>query len=419
MTDDTPPSNDCTIVHCFYFLATVILIPTGLLHGPYVLFQIGMGLFLLPFAVGIFALAVGIVFLAVKRPFVGALMVFVGTNITMIATHHCPESLFFLLFSCVWAAEIPILLFSIWYLCRTSYYQRKAVVLEAVVVNRFTEENNNINSNNNNSTSSLDYYWVGEYEAPSSLQYVKSHNRNQQGAEKNGLEECCNKEEEEEVCYKMQQQRFQKKFLVTVDLYQAASLEVLVLPGRPEKAMLIKPLEEKRRRSKFVSLFFFIHAGGFSFPGFVLPLKKLIDSSRTSDNKYYGQIVYNDYNNGTCSHIEWQTYVPYITLVVMVMLAVSNTIWKEYHKGEFAAVTVPPTGGEQELTVVGPQKKKKEDNEYHHHVNVNDDETVLCSRELDNDDDDETACTRELDNDDETACTREPVGTGRNGAFLV
>jgi len=227
---DTHTTNECTIYHCVYFLAIIILIPTGLLHGPEVLFQIGIGLFLLPFALGILALPVMIIFLAINRLVVGIIMAFVGVNITMIAMHDCgPESLFFLLFSCVWAAEIPILLFSIGYLCRTSYYQRKAVVREAVVVHRFTTEENN--NNNNNSASSLDYYWVGEYEAPSSLQYVTPNNgdekRNssiqlfinngnqQQGAvEKNGLEECsCIEEEDEEVCYKIQQQRFHRKFL--------------------------------------------------------------------------------------------------------------------------------------------------------------------------------------------------------------
>jgi len=192
-------------------------------------------------------------------------------------------------------------------------------------------------------------------------------------------------------------------------------LEVLVLPGRPNNAMLTKPLEEKRRRSKGVSIFFILHAGGFSYPGVVMPLKRLIDNSRDTWDTY-GQD-----DDNICSHIEWQTYVPYITLVVMVMLAVSNTVWNEYQKGEFAAVIVHnPAGGEQELvTGVGLQNKKEED-KYHHHINDDDDDktdATCTSRELDNDD--ETACTRELDNDDDTTYIRESVGTGRNGAFLV
>ena len=416
MTDhntDSHTTNDCTFFRSVYFPAAMILIVTGELHGPEVLSQIGSGLFLLPFALtilalafmiiaGILALAFKIIVLAINRPVVGAIMAFVGVNITMIVMHDCAVSLFFLPFSCAMALEILILLFSIGYLCRTSYYQQKAVVREAVVVHRFTTENNN---NNNNSASSLHYYWVGEYEAPSSLQYVTPNNgdekrtpliqlfRNngnqQQGAvEKNGLEGCsCTEEEEEEVCYKIQQQRFHKKFLVTVDLYQAASLEVLVLPGRPNNAMLTKTLEENRRISKYVSIFFIIAAGVFSFPGVVIPLKMFFGYPNVTD---------------PCICSEWQTYVPYITLVVMVMLA--SVSWNEYYKGEFAALIFHNSaGGEQEfVTVVGPQNKKEED-EYHHHVN----------------DDDETACTRELDNDDDTTYIREPVGTGRNGAFLV
>ena len=276
-------------------------------------------------------------------------------SITMIAMHDCPISFLFFPFSCAVAVDIPILLFSIGYLCQTSYYQRKAVVREAAVVHRFTEETTTATiqhrHNSNNSASSLDYYWVGEYEAPSSLQYVTPNNgdekqstsiqlfhnngNQQHGAvEKNGLEECSctEEEEEEEVCYKIQQQRFHKKFLVTVDLYQAASLEVLVLPGRPNSAMLTKPLEENRRISKFVSIFLTIHAGGFSFPGVVIPLKIFFGDSK---NTWCGQD--DDY---TCS--EWQTYVPYITLVVMVMLAVSSFFWNGYQKGEFAAVTDCP-----------------------------------------------------------------------------
>jgi len=263
-----------------------------------------------------------------------------------------------------------------------------------------------------------DYYSVGEYTAPSALQYVTPNNgdekrttsiqlfhnngNQQQGAvEKNGLEECsCTEEEEEEVCYKIQQQRFHKKFLVTVDLYQAASLEVLVLPGRPNSAMLTKPLEDSRIELMLLSCFMIVFVVGFYRFSVVWPLQNV------------------------CSG--WQTSLPYITSVVMVMLAMSNNYyneWKEYQKREFAAVTVDnPTGGEQELvTVVGPQNKKEED-EYHHHINDDGDdktetETACTSRELDNDD--ETTCTRELDNDDDTTYIREPLGTGRNGAFLV
>jgi len=418
MTDNTP-QNECTIVHCFYFLAIIILVPTGLLHGPDVLFYIGAGLFLLPFAASILAFAVGTlamtvlgVVLLLKNPIAGVpmAMVFVGLNIIMIATHDCPTSLFTLLFGCVSATGIPIWINSIWYLCRTSYYQRNAIVLEALVVNRFTEENNPPSwLTPDNTTSSLNYYWVGEYEAPS-LQDVKPnsdekrttiqlfHNGDQQGAETNGLEECC--KEEEEVCYKMQQ-RFQKKFLVTVDLYQAASLEFFVLPGRPNQAMLTKPLEDKRREAKFLSIYFFFHVPMFSVPGIVIPLKILIASR--SDKYGPDDLLY-------CSQIVWQTYVPYISLLLMAMLSVTYVLWNECQKGEFEAVTVHPAG-EQELTVVGPQKKKE--HKYHH---INDDATA-CTRELDYDD--ETVCTRELDNDGETACTREPVGTGRNRAFLV
>jgi len=402
------------IVPCFYFLAIIILVPTGLLHGPDVLFYIGAGLFLLPFAAAILAFAVATLALTVwgvvllfKNPFAGVPMAiaFVGVNIIMIATHDCSASFVSLFFGCVSAAQILIWIFFIWDIRRTSYYHRKAVVLEASVVNRFTEENNSpsLFTEENDSTSSLNYCWVGEYEAPS-LQYVKlngdekqttiqlCHNGGQQGAEKNGLEE--------EVCYKMQQ-RFQKKFLVTVDLYQAASLELLVLPGRPNQAMLTKPMEDKRRSAKFASIFCFFHGGGFSVPGIVIPLKILIASR--SDKYGPDDLLY-------CSQIVWQTYVPHISLLLMVMLLVTYELWNEYKKGEFEAVTVHPAS-EQELTVVGPQKKKE--NEYHH---INDDATA-CTRQLDYDD--ETVCTRELDNDGETACTREPVGIGRNRAFLV
>eukprot|EP00555_Chaetoceros_dichaeta_P000047 CAMPEP_0198276298 /NCGR_PEP_ID=MMETSP1447-20131203/65236_1 /TAXON_ID=420782 /ORGANISM="Chaetoceros dichaeta, Strain CCMP1751" /LENGTH=561 /DNA_ID=CAMNT_0043971237 /DNA_START=623 /DNA_END=2309 /DNA_ORIENTATION=- len=561
MTDNTLHA-ECGIVHCFYFLATIILVATGLIHGPDVLFYIGAGLFLLPFAVWILAFAgaplaltVWGVVLLVKHPSAGVpvAMVFVGFNLIMIATHGCSASFFFLFFGCFSARAIPIWICSIWYLCRTSYYQRKAVVLEALVVNRFTEENNSEENN-----LSLGYYWVGEYEAPS-LQYVKLnsdekqtaiqlfHNGDQQGAEKNGLEECC--KEEEEVCYKMQQ-RFQKKFLVTEDLYHAASLELLVLPGRPNQAMLTNPLYYKRREAKSVSIILFFIASGFSVPGFVIPLKIWIandnDNDRLDDVPFplCTQIVWQTYvpyislllmvmllqvigfgmntkrgnlkpwqgaeKNGLeecckeeeevcykmqqrfqkkflvtedlyqaaslellvlpgrpnqamltkpledkrrdakvlsifcfffsgmfsvpgiviplkiliasrsdiygpddllmCSQIVWQTYVPYVSLLLIVILLVSYGLWNEYQKGEFEAVTVHPAG-EQELTVVGPQKKKED--EYHH---INDDATA-CTRELDYDD--ETVCTRELDNDGETACSREPVGTGRNRAFLV
>ena len=149
MTDhntDTHTTNGCTIYHCVYFLAIIILIPTGLLHGPWVLFQIGIGLVLLPFAAGTLASAFILIAFAICHPVQGAIMAFAVVNITMIAMHDCPTSLFNLPFSCFVAAEIPILLFSIGYLCRTSYYQRKAVVREAVVVHRFTEENNNSNN---------------------------------------------------------------------------------------------------------------------------------------------------------------------------------------------------------------------------------------------------------------------------------
>mmetsp|Transcript_16425 Transcript_16425/g.19471 ORF Transcript_16425/g.19471 Transcript_16425/m.19471 type:complete len:415 (+) Transcript_16425:87-1331(+) len=414
MTDNTLHA-ECGIVHCFYFLATIILVATGLIHGPDVLFYIGAGLFLLPFAVWILAFAgaplaltVWGVVLLVKHPSAGVpvAMVFVGFNIIMIATHDCLASVFFLLFGCASAQTIPIWICSIWYLCRTSYYQQKAVVLEALVVNRFTEENNSEENN-----LSLDYYWVGEYEAPS-LQYVKLnsdekqtaiqlfHNGDQQGAEKNGLEECC--KEEEEVCYKMQQ-RFQKKFLVTEDLYHAASLELLVLPGRPNQAMLTNPLYYKRREAKSVSIILFFIASGFSVPGFVIPLKIWIANDNDNDRL-------DDVPFPLCTQIVWQTYVPYISLLLMVMLLVSYRLWNEYQKGEFEAVIVQPAG-EQELTVVGPQKKKEDKS---HHIN---DDATACTRELDYDD--ETVCTRELDNDGETACTREPVGTGRNRAFLV
>jgi len=338
-------------------------------------------------------------------------MAFVGFNIIMIATHHCSASFFFLLFGCGSAAIIPFWICSIWYLCRTSYYQRKAVVLEALVVNRFTEENNSPSLFTEENNSSLDYCWVGEYEAPS-LQYVKLnsdekqttiklfHNGDQQGSEKNGLEECC--KEEEEVCYKIQQ-RFQKKFLVTVDLYQAASLELSVLPGRPNQAMLTKPLEDKRREAKSVSIILFFIAGGLSVVGFVMPLKIFIANDNDNDRL-------DDVPFPLCTQIVWQTYVPYIGLLLMVMLLVSYRLWNEYQKGEFEAVIVQPAG-EQELTGVGPQKKKEDKS---HHIN---DDATACTRELDYDD--ETVCTRELDNDGVTACTREPVGTGRNRAFLV
>jgi len=256
---------------------------TGKLYGPVVLLQIGAGLFLLPFLVffacKILILAFQIIVWAITEPVAGAIMAFAGVNITMIAM-HCPFGLLFLPFSCTWALAIPKLVISIGHLCRTSYYQRKAVVREAVVVHRFTTGGNK--------------YWVGEYEAPSSLRYVTPNNgdekrttsiqlfhnngNQQQGAvEKNGLEECsCTEEEEEEVCYKIQQQRFHKKFLVTVDLYDAASLEVLVLPGRPNSAMLTKPLEASRRKSKFTSCFLIFHVGLFSFPVVVMPLIFLI-----------------------------------------------------------------------------------------------------------------------------------------------
>ena len=149
MTDhntDTHTTNDCSIYRCVYFLAIIILIPTGLLHGPWVLFQIGIGLVLLPFAAGTLASAFILIAFAICHPVQGAIMAFVVVNITMIAMHDCPISFLFFPFSCAVAVDIPILLFSIGYLCRTSYYQRNAVVREAVVVHRFTEENNNSNN---------------------------------------------------------------------------------------------------------------------------------------------------------------------------------------------------------------------------------------------------------------------------------
>ena len=361
MTDhntDTHTTNGCTIYQWVYFLAMIILIFTGAFHGPEVLFQIGMGLFLLPFAVGILASAFILIIIAICHPVKGVIMAFVGVNITMIAM-HCPGSLFYLLPSCLWTMAIPpLLIHSIWYLCRTSYYQRKAVVRKAVMVHRFTthtftteenNNNNNVDAVDSSSSSSIggsstvenkekededeeeekvkDYYWVGEYTAPSALQYVTPNNGDEKQTTSIQL---------------IQQQRFHKIFRVTSDFYQAASLEVLVLPGRPNNAMLKKRLEEGRREM-VIKLYLFICYSGVWF--------------------WFWSSFYNGRPWAVCSHVGWQTYVPFITLNVIVVLAVIFEMWNEYQKMEFAAVAVHnPAGGEQELvTVVGPQNKKEED----------------------------------------------------------
>ena len=372
MTDhntDTHTTNECTTndkgctyVCVVYLLLIFILIPIALYNGSVLLFQIGMGIFFLPFAVMaaviILYVAVQIIVLAIERPVVGAIMAFVGVNITMIAM-HCPGSLFYLLPSCLWTMAIPpLLIHSIWYLCRTSYYQRKAVVRKAVMVHRFTthtftteenNNNNNVDAVDSSSSSSIggsstvenkekededeeeekvkDYYWVGEYTAPSALQYVTPNNGDEKQTTSIQL---------------IQQQRFHKIFRVTSDFYQAASLEVLVLPGRPNNAMLKKRLEEGRREM-VIKLYFFICFSGVWF--------------------WFWSSFYNGRPWAVCSHVGWQTYVPFITLNVMVVLAVIFEMWNEYQKMEFAAVAVHnPAGGEQELvTVVGPQNKKEED----------------------------------------------------------
>ena len=340
MTDhntDTHTTNEGETYFSVYFLAAIILMLTGKLYGPEVLFWIGAGLLLLPFLI---VMAHDFIVWAITEPVMGAIMAFAGVNITMIAV-YCPYGLFLVAFlgfpgSCCFAVLIVFLLYSIGQLCQTSYYQRKAVVREAVVVHRFTTEENN-NNNNNSASSRVNYYWVGEYEAPSSPRYVTPNNgdekrttsiqlfhnngNQQQGAvEKNGLEECsCTEEEEEEVCYKIQQQqRFHKKFLVTGDLYDAASLEVSVLPGRPNSAMLTKSFKHSPLELMYNSCFYFVCVVALFMPGVVVPLQVIFEDRKDQNDLDYGQML--------CSEPQ-TSLLSYITLVVMVMLAVSNMVW--------------------------------------------------------------------------------------------